>query len=156
LSVVTVEGGSGEVSVPRGFEAWLVFNDYLYAISMVLRLEDDFCGADLRARVAGSGSVCLLIQYLLQSCSRGTREEPVLPHRVPLFSLVPLVWESNPNSQSRVAGARQNHQPISPRGSLDLECLCLCRCGFHDRRPPLLHVAYDDHDRNVSHIHGFA
>jgi hypothetical protein len=24
------------------------------------------------------------------------------------------------------------------------------------RRPPPLHMAYDDHDRNVSHIHGFA
>ena len=24
------------------------------------------------------------------------------------------------------------------------------------RRPPTLHMAYDDHDQNVSHIHGFA
>ena len=24
------------------------------------------------------------------------------------------------------------------------------------RRPPPIHMAYDDHDRNVSHIHGFA
>ena len=24
------------------------------------------------------------------------------------------------------------------------------------RRPPPLHMVYDDHDRNVSHIHGFA
>jgi len=38
----------------------------------------------------------------------GPVRNPVLSHRVRLFSLVPLVWESNPNS--RVAGARPNHQ----------------------------------------------
>ena len=37
---------------------------------------------------------------------------PVLEHRVRLFSLVPLVWELNPKLLSRVAGARPDHQPI--------------------------------------------
>ena len=43
----------------------------------------------------------------------GPVRNPVLSHRVRLCSLVPLVWESNPNS--RVAGARPNHQ--ADRGS---------------------------------------
>ena len=54
----------------------------------------------------------LLLQDLLQSCARGGRRRvedmcyemgpvrnPVLEHRVRLFSLVPLVWESNPKLQ---------------------------------------------------------
>jgi hypothetical protein len=42
---------------------------------------------------------------------RGTREEPgTLTQGGALFSLVPLVWESNPKLQ--VAGARPNHQPV--------------------------------------------
>ena len=62
--------------------------------------------------VKGGWRVCvLLLQDLLQSCARGGRRvedmcyemgpvrNPVLEHRVRLFSLVPLVWESNPRLQ---------------------------------------------------------
>jgi hypothetical protein len=42
---------------------------------------------------------CLLLEYLIQSCAR-TREEPgTLTQGGALFSLVPLVWESNPKLQ---------------------------------------------------------
>jgi hypothetical protein len=57
--------------------------------------------------------VCLLLQYLLQSCSRGggTHEEPGnLTQGGALFSLVPLVWESNPKLQG--GWCKPNHQPI--------------------------------------------
>jgi hypothetical protein len=40
----------------------------------------------------------------------GPFRNPVLQHRVRLFPLVPLVWNRTQNS--RVAGARPNHQPI--------------------------------------------
>jgi hypothetical protein len=56
--------------------------------------------------------VCLLLQDLLQSCARrgrrimedmcyemGPVRNQILYHRVRLFSLVPLVWESNPKLQ---------------------------------------------------------
>jgi hypothetical protein len=76
--------------------------------------------------------VCLLLQYLLQSCSRGgggggavedmcyerlradgTREEPgTLTQGGALFSLVPLVWESNPKLQ----GGWCITQPVAHRG----------------------------------------
>jgi hypothetical protein len=62
-----------------------------------------------------SRCVCLLLQDLVQSCSRGgggeygrtcstrdepgTREEPGTLIQVRLFSLVPHVWESNPKLQ---------------------------------------------------------
>ena len=45
--------------------------------------------------------VCLLLQYLLH----GTREEPgTLTQGGALFSLVPLVWESNPKLQGQPSG----------------------------------------------------
>ena len=82
----------------------------------------------------------LVLQDLLQSCSRGGRRRvedmcyerrraeacvdesahhalgpvrnPVLKHRVRLFSLVPLVWESNPKLQ----GGWCKTQPPAHRG----------------------------------------
>ena len=60
-----------------------------------------------------SECVCLLLQYLLQSCSRGTREETsTLTQGGALFSLVPLVWELNPKLQ----GVWSKTQPPAHRG----------------------------------------
>ena len=54
----------------------------------------------------------------------GTREEPgtTLTQGGALFSLVPLVWESNPKLQS--GWCKSNHQPI---GGSDPVCVYYCR-----------------------------
>ena len=66
----------------------------------------------------------------------GPVRNPVLSQRVRLFSLLPLVWESNQNS--RVAGARPNQQPIGgsdpnhggilspPRAVRWVKLVCVC------------------------------
>jgi len=57
--------------------------------------------------------VCvLLLQDLLQSCARGTREEPgTLTQGAPVFSGSSRL-ELNRTQNSRMAGARPHHQPI--------------------------------------------
>ena len=90
----------------------------------------------MRKFVSETNAVLLLfitlLQYLIQSCARGgrsivenmcyeirraealvceTREEPgTLTQGGALFSLVPLVWESNPKLQG--GWCKPNHQPI--------------------------------------------
>jgi hypothetical protein len=46
----------------------------------------------------------------LRGLRPGPLRNPVLKHRVRLFSLVPLVWESNPKLQG--GWCKPNHQPI--------------------------------------------
>ena len=109
-----------------------------------LMISTDFAPTTTCMNVPASGvrepssCVCLLLQDLLQSCSRGgrgivefcgtgTHEEPgTLTQGGALFSLVPLVWESNP----KLHGGWCNHQT-----SGDLEP---SRAGMGPVRNPVL------------------
>ena len=49
--------------------------------------------------------------------------------------------------------------PVAPTkalGGVTSLPLMMMMSHHHHRDPPPLDMAYDDHDRNVSHIHGFA
>jgi hypothetical protein len=56
-------------------------------------------------------SPCMREEVVIMAGRKGTREEPgTLTQGVVLFSLVPLVWESNPKLQG--GWCKPNHQPI--------------------------------------------
>ena len=104
---------------------------------ILLRCSRYYCSTlSMRKFVSETNAVLLLFitlpQYLIQSCARGgrsivenmcyeirraealvceTREEPgTLTQGGALFSLGPLVWESNPKLQG--GWCKPNHQPI--------------------------------------------
>jgi len=87
------------------------------------REHDAYGSLPTRSSIAtNKKSVCLLLQYLLQSCSRGwTREEPgTFTQGVALFSLVPLVWESNPKLRDVFS-----ETPGCQRFEITTNCVCL-------------------------------
>ena len=69
------------------------------------------------------------------------------PHREEFVTVAAVFFQQNRGTIGMACA-----QAVSLRGALTT-----ARCHVAaPRRPPPLHMAYDDHDRNVSHIHGFA